>query len=246
MEKTSTFEVDGPEVLVQAVYQAIKEAILANRLRPGNKLGHQALAESLGVSRTPVRESLERLYQEGYVTRVANRGYFVAEIDVNEVRELYQTRAALELYALERILTTGITSGALRKLEKINSRYKALCTEDLSRERLLVDRQFHLALAEQSGNSYLCRTLATIFDRLILKRRVEGYHDLRGVEPYKDHVLILTAIVSENEKTARRVLHHHIEGACTRFTRYLDPLLEQNAVQALYKNTDTAQTTESI
>ena len=86
--------VDDPrslEVLVDVTYEAIKRDILGNRLRPGVKLTHRMLAENLGVSRTPVRASLERLYQEGYVIHILNRGYFVAEINEQEVRELYQT-----------------------------------------------------------------------------------------------------------------------------------------------------------
>lgn len=210
------------DVLVQSVYQSIKDSILSNRLRPGNKLTHQALAESLGVSRTPVRESLERLYQEGYVTRIANRGYFVAEIDVQEVRELYQTREALETYSLQLIFRTGISAVAMKRLNGINARYKALCMENLSRERLLVDREFHITLAEQCGNNHLRRTLRGIFDRLILKRRVEGFHDLRGIEPYEDHVRILDAIGGDDEKAALGLLRAHIEGASTRFIQYLD------------------------
>jgi DNA-binding GntR family transcriptional regulator len=210
------------DVLVQSVYQSIKDSILSNRLRPGNKLTHQGLAESLGVSRTPVRESLERLYQEGYVTRIANRGYFVAEIDAQEVRELYQTREALETYSLQLVLRTGIPAAAMKRLNGINARYKALCMENLSRERLLVDREFHLTLAEQCGNNHLRRTLAGIFDRLILKRRVEGFHDLRGIAPYEDHVRILEAIAAGDEKAAQKLLRSHIEGACTRFMHYLD------------------------
>lgn len=207
---------------IQSVYHSIKDAILSNQLRPGNKLTHQALAESLGVSRTPVRESLERLYQEGYVTRITNRGYFVAEIDTKEVTELYQTREALEVFSLELVFKTGLSRAAAKRLGEINARYRVLCMENLSRERLLVDREFHLALAEQSGNRHLQMTLATIFDRLILKRRVEGFHDLRGIKPYEDHVRILAAIVEKNEKTALSLLRRHIEGACTRFTQYLD------------------------
>jgi len=215
------------DVLVQSVYEAIKEAIFNNRLRPGNKLTHQSLAESLGVSRTPVRESLERLYQEGYVTRIANRGYFVAEIGVQEVRELYETRAALELYALQRVLETGLSAKGEKQLMEINGRYKPLCLASLSHERLQVDREFHLALASQAGNAHLCRTLAGVFDRLILKRRVEGYHDLRGLEPWQDHVRILAALV-KSDRAAVRLLQKHIDGACARFIQYLDPQREKN------------------
>jgi len=216
-------DVEAPDVLVQSTYQAIKDSILGNRLRPGHKLIHQTLAESLGVSRTPVRESLERLYQEGYVTRIANRGYFVAEIDVQEVRELYQTREALEIFSLQLIFKAEIAPESITALEAINARYKTLCMENLSRERLMVDREFHLALAALSGNQYLRRTLSGIFDRLILKRRVEGFHDLRGIEPYEDHVRILAAISANDEQAAVGFLSSHIGGACARFTRYLEP-----------------------
>ena len=216
-------DVEVLDVLVQSTYQAIKDSILGNRLRPGHKLIHQALAESLGVSRTPVRESLERLYQEGYVTRIANRGYFVAEIDVQEVRELYQTREALEIFSLQLIFKAKIDQESIIALEAINARYKTLCMENLSRERLMVDREFHLALANLSGTQYLRRTLGGIFDRLILKRRVEGFHDLRGIEPYEDHVSILAAISAHDEAGAVGYLSRHIDGACARFTRYLEP-----------------------
>jgi DNA-binding GntR family transcriptional regulator len=219
---TISADVEVLDVLVQSTYQAIKDSILGNRLRPGHKLIHQTLAESLGVSRTPVRESLERLYQEGYVTRIANRGYFVAEIGAQEVRELYQTREALETYSLKLIFSSGISAVAIKRLNGINARYKALCLENLSRERLMVDREFHIALAEQCGNNYLCKSLRGIFDRLILKRRVEGFHDLRGIEPYEDHVRILELIGGNDEKATQMLLRAHIEGASTRFIKYLD------------------------
>jgi DNA-binding GntR family transcriptional regulator len=214
---------ESPEVLVQDVYEKIKDAILANRLRPGTKLTHISLAESLGVSRTPVRESLERLYQEGYVTRIVNRGFFVAEIDVHELRDLYQTREALEVYALRRVIEGGISAAAADRLKELNARYHELCLESLSRERLLVDRDFHVLLAEQSGNRHLTDSLSAIFERLILKRRVEGFHDLRGLTPYEDHARILDAVIARDGKTAEETMHQHIEGACNRFLRYLEP-----------------------
>lgn len=209
--------------LVQSVYESIKEGILSNRFRPGNKLTNQDIAESLGVSRTPVRESLERLFQEGYVTRIANRGYFVADIGVDEVRQLYETREALELYSLGRVLHSGAARPAIARLEEINARYRVLCMESLSRERLLVDREFHLALAELSGNAYLHRALAAIFDRLILKRRIEGFHDMRGLAPCEDHVAIIAALARDDAGAAQDTLRQHIQGACTRFTQYLEP-----------------------
>ena len=209
------------DVLVHSTYAAIKRDILANLLRPGSKLTHRMLAEKLGVSRTPVRESLERLYQEGYVKRVQNRGYFVAEMDTQEVSDLYQTREALELYALQQVLAKGISAQSLKAIQAINARYRILCQQNLSRERLIVDREFHLALANLAGNGFLSRSLAGIFDRLILKRRVEGYHDTRGLKPHEDHVRLLAALGKGDDGLAQGLLRDHISSACARLTEYL-------------------------
>lgn len=211
------------DALVQTTYESIKHGILSNRLRPGTKLTHRMLAESLGVSRTPVREALERLDQERYVKRVVNRGYFVAEMNLQEVSDLYCTREALEVYALQTVLVKGFSAPALKIVQEINGRYRALCSQNLSRERLMVDREFHLALAAMSGNTYLCRTLADIFDRLILKRRVEGFHDTRGIEPCEDHDRLLAAMSTGKGELAQTILRDHISSACTRLTNYLQP-----------------------
>src|SRR6185295_8058135 len=212
-------------VVNESVYEAIKRQILNNQLRPGNKLGHQELAESLGVSRTPVREALERLYQEGFVIRLVNRGYYVAEISAAEARELYETREALEVYELRRTLERGITAANIAMLEAINERYHALIGGELTRQRLLIDRDFHLALAGISGNQYLCRMLASIFERLILKRRVDGYHDT-GATPYAEHVALLDGLRSGNASAAQRALAGHIGGARKRLLSYIDTLNE--------------------
>ncbi len=210
-------------IVNESVYDALKRQILSNQLRPGNKLGHQELAESLGVSRTPVRESLERLYQEGFVVRVPNRGYYVAEISASEAQQLYETREALEVYVLRGLLERGISEENLAMLEGINRQYHALIGGELTRQRLLVDRDFHLALAGISGNQYLCRTLASIFERLILKRRVDGYQDT-GHAPYNEHVALLEQLRSGNARLAERSLSGHIVGARKRLLTYLDTL----------------------
>lgn len=207
--------------LNQSTYDAIKAAILSNRLRPGHKLIHQSLAEMLGVSRTPVRESLERLYQEGYVTRIANRGFFVAEIDSTEARELYETREALEAFVLHEAMRRGIPQAMLKELKSINRKYKELIQKNITQERLQMDRLFHLTLAGATSNRYLCGVLAAIFDRVILKRRVEGFHE-QGLGPWREHCLILDAIEDSKAELSIEALRLHIRSACTRLVTHLD------------------------
>src|SRR5512145_3444956 len=94
----------GSENLSVRVYNEIKNLILCNEIMPGQKLHHQQLSERLGVSRTPVREALTRLVQEGYVAFLPNRGFTCKEIRMQEAEELYDLREALEAFAVEQAI----------------------------------------------------------------------------------------------------------------------------------------------
>lgn len=214
----------GSARLNENVYEVIKAQILGNRLRPGHKLTHQGLAEMIGVSRTPIRESLERLYQEGFVTRIHNRGFFVAEIDADEAHDLYGTREALEVYQLGRTFEVGIPAEGLRKLVEVNKRYHSMVKQNLSRDRLMADREFHMTLAGMTGNQYLCRTLDAIFERVILKRRVDGLNDVKGIESHQDHIDLIDALRAKDQTRAQRILRNHIRGACERLLAQMKQL----------------------
>jgi DNA-binding GntR family transcriptional regulator len=198
--------------------------ILLNRFRPGNKLVLQELALLLNVSRTPVREALERLYQEGFVIRIPRRGFFVSEIDVEEAQELYEVRQALESYALRTSLANGISGKDLWELERFTQAYGNLVQRELSRERMLLDRDFHLFLAGLAGNRYLVRSLEAVFERLILKRRVEGYGVASGWKAYHEHEILLDAIRREDAGKAVETLSLHIDQAWQRLLGHLDDL----------------------
>ena len=103
--KTKTRAVEN---LSARVYNQIKRLILCNEIMPGQKLHHQELSERLGVSRTPVREALTRLVQEGYVSFLPNRGFTCKEIRIQEAEELYELREALEAFAVERVRHCGL------------------------------------------------------------------------------------------------------------------------------------------
>lgn len=211
---------EAPASLNVAIYTAIKQRIFAGQLRPGQKLTHQELAEALGVSRTPVRESLERLLQEGFVLRVPNRGYYVAEIDAEEARELYETREALEVYELRRAFERGIADADLDRLERMNAAYGARIGIAHTRQRLLLDRDFHLALAALSGNRYMLRCAETVFERLILKRRSDGYSDT-GEAPHREHLELLAALRRGDLPTAQACLAQHIANARARLLGFI-------------------------
>lgn len=206
------------------VYDALKERIITGQLRPGVKLTHQELAERFEVSRTPVREALERLYQEGFVTRKPRRGFYVAEIDEEEARELYELREALEIFALRRTMVRGLKAVDLRRLDALNQQYKDLVRHDKTRERMIVDRDWHLALASLADNRALLRSLEAVFERLILKIRVDGYQTVRGEEALQEHLQMMRALRAEDGAEAERLLAEHIQGARRRLVGHLSEL----------------------
>jgi len=195
-------------------YRGIKKMILSGQLSPGNKLVHEDLAEALKVSRTPVREALERLYQEGFVTRQPRRGFYVGAIAKDEARELYDAREAMEMHALSMALASGsISRGAISELSVYVERYTALLRAGSLKERVLVDVLFHLKLAGLSGNRYLVRLLAQTFERITLKRRLEGYRSDRGHQAAEEHARLLQLLRQNNGKEALKLLHRHIQEA---------------------------------
>ena len=114
------------ENLSARVYNQIKNLILCNEIMPGQKLHHQQLSERLGVSRTPVREALTRLVQEGYVSFLPNRGFTCKEIRMQEAEELYELREALEAFAVEKAIA-NLTDAALAASSEDESLTAATC-----------------------------------------------------------------------------------------------------------------------
>jgi len=218
-------EDESSQSVKERVYGELKLLILQNRLRPGAKLGHDDLSRRLNSSRTPVREALERLSQERYVTLVPNRGFFVTEMDITTAGELYSMREALEVHALSLSMHKGFKPKELRQMEVTVATYLDLIESGEIERRRVLDRDFHMALASRCGNSYLLETLANVFDKLLFKFRAEGYHHLeRGLTAAKEHALLLAAVRKGNEAEATRILREHIRSAWAGFRKYLESL----------------------
>ncbi len=195
-------------------YRRLKRMILAGQLGPGRKLVHEELAEALNVSRTPVREALERLYQEGFVTRLPRRGFYVTGITRDEALALYGAREALEVFALETTLDRGpMERGAINMLATYAKRYEEYTTGQVLTERLLTDVLFHLKLAELSGNRFVVRLLAQTFERIALKRRHEGYRPDRPKKAGVEHAKFLDALARHDKCSAVQTLRKHIQSA---------------------------------
>ena len=194
--------------LTDQVYFKIKDLIFKQQIIPGQKLRHDYLSEKLGVSTTPIREAINRLVQEGYVRSVARKGYYLNEITVDEADELYSFREVIEQYTVER--ASAIKDEALIKDLKENAKKYHQCVRGpISMERLRVDQDFHLRIAEACNNRLIKNALEKIFERLILKRSLEGFPQ-RGEMVYKEHEMILDCILKQDTARAKELMRRHI------------------------------------
>ena len=158
---------------------------------PGQKLHHQQLSERLGVSRTPVREALTRLVQEGYVSFLPNRGFTCKEIRMQEAEDLYDLREAMEAFAVEKAIGQSDRRGA-RELRRKMDRYGEDVQRRFSRDRLVYDQDVHLEIAQLAGNETLKNSLIHVFERIVLKRRTDGLYDpARGLAAHQEHLNFL-------------------------------------------------------
>ena len=206
--KTKTRTVEN---LSARVYNQIKNLILCNEIMPGQKLHHQQLSERLGVSRTPIREALTRLVQEGYVSFLPNRGFTCKEIRMQEAEELYELREALEAFAVEKAIET-VSDAALRELREKMNVYGLDVQNRFTRERLIYDQDVHLAIAELTGNETLKNTLSHVFERIVLKRRTDGLYDpARGMSAHQEHLRLLEAMERRDAREAVAILRNHIQ-----------------------------------
>ena len=209
--KKSKTKTRAVENLSARVYNQIKHRILCNEIMPGEKLHHQDLSERLGVSRTPVREALTRLVQEGYVSFLPNRGFTCKEIRIQEAEELYDLREALEAFAVEKAIAK-LTEASLDQLRKKMSSYGRDVQKRFTRERLVYDQDVHMQIIRLAGNETLTNTLSHVFERIVLKRRTDGLYDpARGLTAHEEHMRLLDAMEQRNIGAAVAIIREHIQ-----------------------------------
>jgi DNA-binding GntR family transcriptional regulator len=154
---------DAPadEPLVDSVYGILRDAICDGRLGSNRRLAQIPIAEHLGISRTPVRDALQRLAQEGLVRSVSFRGFVVSEFSTRQVLDVYEIRRLLEPLAV-RSATAEYTGMDIAKLNHICDETQSTSTKDVARLYAL-NAEFHRALAAPSSNKLVVRLLEQLW-----------------------------------------------------------------------------------
>lgn len=204
----------------ERVYQRIKSDILENKLKPGEKLIEENLANEFNVSRTPVREALKQLDQDGLITYYPRRGSVVSQISMKDAQELYEIREVLEGLAIRRICME-INSHNIKILERIITNMdKAIESNDYSTMEKL-HRDWTEATLEMTNNELLKSYLLSVTKNLGRLRKISLYRPVQSIDAYKETKDIYNAIANNDPDESERLAKLHVKNARKRFEKNL-------------------------
>jgi DNA-binding GntR family transcriptional regulator len=194
------------------VYAVIRDRAINYEFRPGERINEVELAAELRCSRTPVREALNRLVVEELVTVVPNKGFFCRAFDTNEIMNLFEVRAVLEVKAVQ-LACERAAANALAALNSgargLASKAASMTVDDLARD----DEAFHTGIAALTGNPELIRMLEGINARIRFVRRIEIEN--RRTKAFAEHKQIASALNARDAPRATRLMADHIELSVT-------------------------------
>src|SRR5689334_7325627 len=180
-----------PDTLAQSTAELLRERLLGGAFAPGQRLVEAEIARQLGISRGPVREALARLRAEGLAYEEPRRGSFVAALSAEDVREIYELRAALESQAARLLIERGDGAGFAP-----------------------LDAEFHEELCRSSGNSRLHRTFVThagVLRTLLWLEVITQYEELGGL--LRAHEALWAEIASRDVSRAEQACNQHLAQA---------------------------------
>jgi DNA-binding GntR family transcriptional regulator len=185
----------------------LRQMVLDGTLNPGERLNEVVLAQSLGISRGPLREAIQKLAGEGLLQVQSHRGAFVRTYEPRELIELYEMRAALELYAV-RLAATRAPSAELEELQFLAS---AVENHGVERERgpYLVELDFHQQLVMLAHNSMMNTACLEINRRLYLALAHSDRDQQRATHAAGEHLDVAVALATRNVDSATELMEIH-------------------------------------
>lgn len=199
------------------VYRILRDRILRQELKAGEKLSDLRLSNELGVSRTPIREALHQLVQDGVVVAEPNRGFFVATFSRRDLEEIFELRLALELFAVRQMNRKDHTEElqrAMFELEHVERLLKNARTPEKMQEAadafIKTDRGFHSWLVSTADNKRLDTIINSIWTQIAIFQQV-GPHIpewmLTAVDQHRD---VIERLLEKDVDGAIQVMEQHL------------------------------------
>lgn len=208
----SDFSVNMNEYLPlrDVVFNTLRQAILKGELKPGERLMEIALAEKLGVSRTPIREAMRKLEQEGLVVMIPRRGAQVANITEKDLNDVLEVRIALENVAIEKACT-HMSEEDMNKLWLAAKEFEYTIEEGNLVKLAEADVAFHEIIYQSSDNKRLIQVLNNVREQ-IYRYRVEYLKEGETRDQLvREHEELTKAIRERNVERAKQLSFQHIE-----------------------------------
>lgn len=195
-------------------YAQIRSMILSGELPAGAQLGEIQLAESCGVSRTPVREALRRLESEALVRRTESQRSFVADWSLDDVEDAFELRAMLEAHAARRA-ASRLTVAGLQELRHWNDRLEKAISRDQPDVTAFLEanRQFHAIISDAAASPRLTGMLAGITEQPVVLRTARNYDIDNLRRSWHEHDELLAAFSRRDGDWAHAVMIGHIRRA---------------------------------
>jgi DNA-binding GntR family transcriptional regulator len=198
-------KIRASQSLTLLAYNRIKSYILHEDFADETRLTENYLSRQLGISKSPVREALNSLSTEGLIRIEARRGAYLRSFSIQEVKDLYNLREALEVYAVSvAVLSPRVISELKRSTQRMR---KFLKVRDKF-SHIEEDARFHQLIASATGNTELCRVLANIQNQIWLCRR-KTYNLSSSTSP-EAHQKILDALEKGDRARAQAAMRDHI------------------------------------
>lgn len=205
-----------PSTLATAVYERLRRDILGGLLRPGQKLQVEFVRDRYQVGNSPVREALSRLSSDGLVERREQRGFYVAPISADDLRELIKTRCWVEAIALRESIaarTPEWEEGLVLALHRLSRVPRSLNSESFATnpewERL--HRAFHIALIRNCGSRWLLAFCEGLIDQAYRHRQLAVAKIYPERNEAEEHRAIVQAAIEGDADTAVRELEAHYQ-----------------------------------
>jgi len=195
-------------------YAQIRSMILSGELPAGVQLGEIQLAESCGVSRTPIRDALRRLESEAFVRRTESQRSFVADWSLDDVEDAFELRGMLEAHAAQRA-ATRLKPAELEALRQCNERLdRAISVRQPDIAAFLeANRQFHAIITEAAASPRLSTMLAGVTEQPVVLRTARNYDIDNLRRSWREHDELLAAFAHADGAWAHAVMIGHIRRA---------------------------------
>jgi DNA-binding GntR family transcriptional regulator len=216
----------APPSLQEFAYAALRQAIVSHELTAGQRLVEAELAEKLGISRSPVREALRRLQQDGLVQLRPREGVYVSSVTVDEVDDVFRIRAALESTAAA-LAAERATEDQLSEMEALVASMNEAVQSGDPDSAIAYSDAFHRAITLAARVPRLAYMFDQIYTHVFHFRSITLRTPGRAYDAAEDHIQLMEALRRRDPEEARTIMERHIDDARVTLLQILETAEEE-------------------